>query len=164
MEVLDDNLPFRVEQWDAAGGRFEAILAAVADLKLGKAAFAEAVNTQTNAYYSGTRHGSSASTRVTHRMSTELTKIDVAKAQLEEALRLRLADGNSIAVHTLAYASFGILRDLINHQEHPMNDVLGILEDHASKMGREFWQVPNSLKHADRNPSCWSLTPTKTCI
>jgi hypothetical protein len=33
-----------------------------------------------------------------------------------------------------------------------MNDVLGILEDHASKMGREFWQVPNSLKHADRNP------------
>jgi hypothetical protein len=85
-------------------------------------------------------------------MSTELTKIDVAKAQLEEALRLRLADGNSVAIHTLAYAAFGILRDLINHRAHPMKDVLAILEDHASKMGRQFWQVPNSLKHADRNP------------
>ncbi len=43
MGALDDDLPFRVEQWDAAGARVETILAASADLKLGKAAFAEAV-------------------------------------------------------------------------------------------------------------------------
>jgi len=41
MGALDE--PFRVEQWDAEGARVETILAASADLKLGKAAFAEAV-------------------------------------------------------------------------------------------------------------------------
>ena len=48
MGVLDDDLPFRVEQWDAAGARVETILAALADLKLGKAAFTEAVRQRPN--------------------------------------------------------------------------------------------------------------------
>lgn len=85
-------------------------------------------------------------------MTTGITKIDVARAQLQEALRLRLTDGNSIAVHTLAYAAFGILRDLIKHQAHPMKDVLAILEDQSSKMGKAFKEVPDSLKHADWFP------------
>ena len=53
---------------------------------------------------------------------TGITKIDVARAQLQEALRLRLTDGDGIAVHTLAYAAFEILRDLIKHQAHPMKE------------------------------------------
>ena len=48
MGALDDDLPFRVEQWDAEGARVETILAASADLKLGKAAFAEAVRLRPN--------------------------------------------------------------------------------------------------------------------
>ena len=43
MGHLEDDLPFRVEQWDAAGARLEQTLSASADLKLGRAAFAEAV-------------------------------------------------------------------------------------------------------------------------
>jgi hypothetical protein len=43
MGHLEDDLPFRVEQWDVAGARLEQTLSASADLKLGKAAFAEAV-------------------------------------------------------------------------------------------------------------------------
>jgi len=43
MGHFEDDLPFRVEQWDAAGARLEQILAASADLNLGRAAFAEAV-------------------------------------------------------------------------------------------------------------------------
>ena len=36
------------EQWDATGARVETVLAASADLKLGKAAFAEAVRQRPN--------------------------------------------------------------------------------------------------------------------
>ena len=43
MGHLEDDLPFRVEQWHAAGARLEQTLSASADLKLGRAAFAEAV-------------------------------------------------------------------------------------------------------------------------
>jgi len=40
---LEDDLPFRVEQWDVASARLEQILSASADLHLGRAAFSEAV-------------------------------------------------------------------------------------------------------------------------
>jgi hypothetical protein len=43
MGHFEDDLPFRVEQWDSAGARLEQILSASADLNLGRAAFAEAV-------------------------------------------------------------------------------------------------------------------------
>jgi len=36
MGHLEDDLPFRVEQWDAAGARLEQTLSASADLKLGR--------------------------------------------------------------------------------------------------------------------------------
>ena len=85
-------------------------------------------------------------------MSTNISKIEAANAQLEGALRWRLANDNSLVVHTLAYAAFSIMRDLINHQAHPMKDVLAILEDQTSKMGKVFRDVPNFLKHADRDP------------
>ena len=40
----EDDLPFRVEQWGTtAGAKLEQTLSASADLKLGRAAFAEAV-------------------------------------------------------------------------------------------------------------------------
>jgi hypothetical protein len=44
MGHVDDDLPFRVEQWDASGARLEQTLSASADLRLGRAAFAEAVH------------------------------------------------------------------------------------------------------------------------
>jgi hypothetical protein len=43
MGHLEDDLPFRVEQWDADGERLEQTLSASADLKLARSAFAEAV-------------------------------------------------------------------------------------------------------------------------
>jgi len=39
----DEDLPFRVEQWDKAGEKLEQILSASADLNLGRVVFAEAV-------------------------------------------------------------------------------------------------------------------------
>jgi hypothetical protein len=43
MGYLEHDLPFRVEQWDAAGARLEQTLSASADLKLRRASFAEAI-------------------------------------------------------------------------------------------------------------------------
>jgi hypothetical protein len=43
MGHFEDDLPFRVEQWDTAGAKLEQTLSASADLKLGSAAFAKAV-------------------------------------------------------------------------------------------------------------------------
>ena len=48
VKVRDDDLPFRVEQWEAFGARVETVLVASIDLNLGKAAFAEAVRLRPN--------------------------------------------------------------------------------------------------------------------
>jgi hypothetical protein len=82
-----------------------------------------------------------------------IDKIEAAGRQLDGACRLRLDKGDSLIVHTLGFAAFGILSDLVRHREHPMNDVLDILRDRASKMWREFRGVPNFLKHANSDPN-----------
>jgi hypothetical protein len=81
-----------------------------------------------------------------------IDKIEAAGRQLDGACRLRLVNDDSLLVHTLGYAAFGILRDLVRHREHRMNAVLDILEDQSSKMGEKFREVPNFLKHADWYP------------
>jgi hypothetical protein len=81
-----------------------------------------------------------------------IDKTDAAGRQLDSACRLRLGNEDSLVVHTLGFAAFGILSDLVRHREHPMNDVLDILQDRASKMWQEFRGVPNFLKHADTDP------------
>jgi hypothetical protein len=43
MGPVEDDLPFKVEQWDVSGDKLEQTLSASADLKLGRAAFTEAV-------------------------------------------------------------------------------------------------------------------------
>lgn len=83
---------------------------------------------------------------------TGISKLSAARRQLDCAIRLRLANEDSVAVHTLANAAFGILRDLILKQGHDMQHVLTVLCDRSSKMGRDFKDVPNFLKHADRHP------------
>jgi hypothetical protein len=82
---------------------------------------------------------------------TGISKQEAAKRQLVCALRMRLANEDSIAVHTLAYAAFGILKGLAP-QGHSITDVLDVLYDQSSKMGRDFSDVPNFLKHAERDP------------
>ena len=81
-----------------------------------------------------------------------ISKMDAARRQLDCAIQLRLRGEDSLGVHTLAYAAFGILRDLVRDRAHQMEDVLAVLLNQSSKMGRDFSSVPNFLKHADRDP------------
>ncbi len=42
----------------------------------------------------------------------EISKLDAAKRQLDTAIRLYFCDGDPVSIHTLAAASYNILRDV----------------------------------------------------
>ena len=83
------------------------------------------------------------------------TKLDAARRQLETAISLLFTGGDAISTHTLAYAAFGILKDVASHRGE--TKVLATAEALASagKKG-EFWKgfnrAGNFFKHADRDP------------
>jgi len=73
-----------------------------------------------------------------------IDQFDAARRQLDCALRLWLVDEDSLAIHTLAYAACCLLCDLFGSQTA---DVLREFEG-----SQNFGEVPNFLKHADRDP------------
>ena len=75
---------------------------------------------------------------------SEIDKFEAAQRQFDCAIRLWFVDEDSIAIHTLAYAACCILRDLFDSQKR---EVLGKFE-----VLQKFGEVPNFLKHADRDP------------
>jgi hypothetical protein len=74
---------------------------------------------------------------------TEISKFDAAQRQLNCAIRLWLVDEDNLAIHTLAYAACSLLRDLFGGQK---GDALRKFE-----ASQKFADVPNFLKHADRD-------------
>ncbi len=85
----------------------------------------------------------------------QTTKLDAARRQLETAIALLFNDGDAISTHTLAYAAFGVLKDVAAHRG--ASNVLAAAEALAAagKKG-EFWKgfnrAGNFFKHADRDP------------
>jgi hypothetical protein len=79
-----------------------------------------------------------------------LTKIEVAQRQLDCAIRLFLADDDSLAVHTLARAAFKVLFDV--YPSRRSDGFSQQVENLVEKTGwRRFNRVPNFLKHADKD-------------
>lgn len=80
-----------------------------------------------------------------------VSKIDAAGRQLDTAIDLYFANGDSLAVHTLAFASFKVLFDLYPHH----NDD-GFAKQIDQMIAAEGWRSmsgpANFLKHADRDP------------
>jgi hypothetical protein len=76
-----------------------------------------------------------------------VTKIEAAQRQLDCAINLFLADGDSLAIHTLAHAAFKVLFDV-----YPKRRTDDFGEKLRADMG---WQhlnrVPNFVKHADKD-------------
>jgi hypothetical protein len=75
-----------------------------------------------------------------------ITKLDAARRQLDCAIWLRLMDMDSLAIHTLAYAAYGILRDLC-HDRCEVMEMVDAIIDHT-----KFAKVPTFLKHAEWDP------------
>jgi hypothetical protein len=72
-----------------------------------------------------------------------IDKFDAAQRQLDCAIRLWLADEDSLAIHTLAYAACCLLRDLFGSEKA---EVLRKFEG-----SQRFGEVPNFLKNAGRD-------------
>ena len=86
-----------------------------------------------------------------------ITKLGAAGRQLGCALRFRREGGDSLAVHTLAWAAYCLLRDVLGKSQ--TREVLRQFEK-SEQLGK----VPNYLKHADKRPQLFSKhlrsTPT----
>lgn len=80
-----------------------------------------------------------------------ITKIEAAARQLDIAIDLYFANADSLAVYTLAYASFKVLFDL-----YPHRNADGFAAQLDAVMAAEGWKrlakPANFLKHADRDP------------
>jgi hypothetical protein len=84
-----------------------------------------------------------------------VNKIEAARRQIDAAIRMLFSNEDSIAIHTLAMASFRIVRDL-SEKRKENNMHKRIKSIFKPGMEKEFWkelQVPaNFLKHADNDP------------
>jgi hypothetical protein len=85
----------------------------------------------------------------------EATKLDAARRQLETSIRLLFAEADAISIHTLAFAAFGLLKDVANRRgERRVLDAAEALASRGSKgdFWRGFSRGANFFKHADRDP------------
>jgi hypothetical protein len=77
-----------------------------------------------------------------------ISKLEAAQRQLDCAIRF-YGKEDSLAVHTLAFASFRLLFDLCPNQHAIRVALENIIE---TMEWSKFTRVPNFLKHADRDP------------
>ena len=88
-------------------------------------------------------------------MKVTCTKHEAATRQLDVAIGLVFADGDPLAVRTLAGAAYGILADLAEDQKHDSSWRTKIIED-SGLSEKEAIRIINSaqnyLKHADKDP------------
>ena len=87
---------------------------------------------------------------------SEIDKFEATQRQLDCAIRLWFVDEESLAIHTLAYAACCLLRDLFGSQKR---EVLSKFE-----VSQKFGEVPNFLKHADRNPEYVLIAHSKGSV
>lgn len=80
-----------------------------------------------------------------------ISKIEAAARQLDTAIDLYFADADSLAVYTLAYASFKVLFDIYPHSRKDGFNVQ-IDEVIATEGWKKMSRPANFLKHADRDP------------
>lgn len=89
-------------------------------------------------------------------MKIRVTKIQAAQRQADTAIRMLFAGEDPVSIHTLAMASFRMLRDLAKHQRSNSflaDTKLLIREGQESRFWGGLHSFSNFLKHADRDPT-----------
>lgn len=87
--------------------------------------------------------------------SITISKLDAAKRQLEIFIRLYFNSGDPVAMHTLAAAAFGIIRDL--NQKRGGSPTLhetifeNVKPEHHKLFREKLSEAQNFFKHADRD-------------
>jgi hypothetical protein len=85
----------------------------------------------------------------------QLTKLDGARRQIETAIKPYFACGDEVSIHTLAAASYSVIRDINEHRhgEPMLKDLHNVLSDDLAREFRAYINRPeNFLKHADKDP------------
>ena len=90
-------------------------------------------------------------------VATKVTKLEVARDQLDAAIELFFLSDNTIAVHTLTAAAYNVLRDLAKRDgsEFPFikSGFIDTLKEFEKGKVMSFLNAPeNFFKHADRDP------------
>ena len=79
----------------------------------------------------------------------KIDKLEVARRQVECAIRLVATGDDDLAVHTLAMAALGVVYDLARGP----NEFEKAIRDGLTKIGQgRLRATANFLKHADRDP------------
>ncbi|RQT94466.1 hypothetical protein DF146_20570 [Burkholderia cenocepacia] len=87
-------------------------------------------------------------------MMKPISKIEAAARQLDAAIDLYFANADSLAVYTLAYASFKVLFDVYPHRQ--ADGFAAQLDEVISVEGwKKMARPANFLKHADRDPNAF---------
>jgi hypothetical protein len=85
-----------------------------------------------------------------------VNKIEAAHRQLDEAIRLLFENRDPVAIHTLVFAAFHILRDLLKNAGLENWFLEGFRKVIKPEMESRMWGMlnhpANFLKHADRDP------------
>lgn len=87
----------------------------------------------------------------------KVSKLDVARRQLEQAIFLFFNDGDPIAIHTLVAAAYNIVRDLNIKTNADGKMIKTKLVNEAKESERKrikdkISEAENFFKHADRDP------------
>ena len=88
-------------------------------------------------------------------MKIRVSKTQAAQRQADAAIRMLFSGEDPVAVHTLAMASFRVLRDLATHQgsnSFLKNTELLIRKGEEQRFWSGMHSFANFLKHADRDP------------
>ncbi|MXX40806.1 MAG: hypothetical protein F4Y91_02625 [Gemmatimonadetes bacterium] len=84
----------------------------------------------------------------------KVNKPEAARRQIDAAIRMLFSGEDPVAVHTLAMASFRVLRDLAKHTESPTESLIDsiIRPEKKTKLWKHINSLSNFLKHADNDP------------
>jgi hypothetical protein len=85
-----------------------------------------------------------------------VSKLEAAKRQLRTAIRLWFADGDPIAIHTLAFAAYEIIH-VVSKKRNPHRPTLIFDSDMIKDKYRPDWnksikRTADFFKHANRDP------------
>ena len=85
----------------------------------------------------------------------KVNKLEAAQRQIDAAIRILFSGEDPVAIHTLAWAGFQILRDLDAKQDPSVAVGLNIDSMLRPEKKKEFWYkakgLSSFLKHADRD-------------
>ena len=87
--------------------------------------------------------------------SVRISKLDAAKRQLREAIKMWFTGGDPVVTHTLAYAAYDVLHDVSKARDPNRPDLLfdstHVAPEKRKEFNGYFRAAGNFFKHADRD-------------